>query len=129
MWRRSIFLLHMKGPFEPHRILGLQAPVTRAEVVAQYYKLCKKYHPDLRLPTSSTERMQDINAAYRHLLAQTEMRDEARPPIRPRKGVLPARSWRKMPGDQSDRNKIGDSRPRRNLQIAHTSTKVNKLPH
>ncbi|HLV34249.1 MAG TPA: J domain-containing protein [Spirillospora sp.] len=53
-------------------VLGLPADADRAAVRRAYYHLARRYHPDVSDSPDSTARMQQINEAYRRIMAQFE---------------------------------------------------------
>jgi formylglycine-generating enzyme required for sulfatase activity len=53
----------MPGP-DYYAILEVPASATQAALQASYRALCKKYHPDTRLPDASSDKMALLNEAY-----------------------------------------------------------------
>jgi hypothetical protein len=55
-----------------YRILGLSSGAKVEEIRKAYRILARQYHPDLNPASGSTEKMQHLNAAYRHLMRLLE---------------------------------------------------------
>lgn len=53
-------------------ILELPADADRRAVRKAYYRLARRYHPDVNDSPEATHRMQQINEAYRRIMAQFE---------------------------------------------------------
>jgi hypothetical protein len=51
-----------------YTVLGVAIDADWDEVKTAYRKLARKYHPDLNTAPGAKDRMQQINAAYRHLM-------------------------------------------------------------
>jgi hypothetical protein len=56
-------------------VLELKPDADRAAVRRAYYKLARRYHPDVSTSPDSTVRMQQINEAYRRIMALFEQDD------------------------------------------------------
>jgi hypothetical protein len=59
-----------RGPFDPHRILGLPRTATPAEIRARYYRFVNLYHPDSGAKSADRDAFNDVHEAYRVLLTQ-----------------------------------------------------------
>lgn len=50
-----------------YHILGVRITATQKEITAAYRAACKRFHPDLNPGVDTTEKMQEVNEAYRVL--------------------------------------------------------------
>lgn len=54
----------LDGKSDPYGTLGVSKTASTSEIKKSYYKLAKKYHPDVNKETGAEKRFQDIQAAY-----------------------------------------------------------------
>jgi molecular chaperone DnaJ len=55
-------------------MLGVRTDATWEDIKRAYRDLARQYHPDLNQSQRATEKMQEINAAYAHLMSHFDER-------------------------------------------------------
>ena len=56
---RSSSILHRRGP-NHYAIMGLKPQASEKEIKLEYFKLAKKYHPDLNPDESARKKFEEV---------------------------------------------------------------------
>ena len=69
--KEHVYLDHQRNPLKDYySVLEISVDADRAAVRRAYYRLARRYHPDVSASTDSTLRMQQINEAYQRIMEQ-----------------------------------------------------------